>query len=85
MSTTSAPTEEGESPDAAVHETTYREAMRAAIRQALVDDERVIVLGEDVADYGGTYGVTRDLHLEFGADRVRNTPLSESAFVGSVV
>ena len=64
-------------------ETTYREAMRTAIRQAMLDDERVIVLGEDVADYGGTYAVTKGLHDEFGRDRVRNTPLSESGFVGA--
>jgi len=64
-------------------ETTYREAMRSAIRQAMIDDERVIVLGEDIADYGGTYAVTKGLHEEFGRDRVRNTPLSESGFVGA--
>jgi pyruvate dehydrogenase E1 component beta subunit len=57
--------------------------MRAAIRDALLTDERVIVLGEDVADYGGTYAVTKGLHEEFGRDRVRNTPLSESGFVGA--
>lgn len=60
----------------------YRDALREAHRVALAGDNRVFVMGEDVADYGGTYGVTRDLHLEFGRDRVRNTPLSESAFVG---
>ena len=43
----------------------------------------MIVLGEDVADYGGTYAVTKGLHEEFGRDRVRNTPLSESGFVGA--
>ena len=64
-------------------EITYREAMRSAIREALAQDERVIVLGEDVADYGGTYAVTKGLHEEFGRDRVRNTPLSESGFVGA--
>ena len=64
-------------------EITYREAMRSAIREALATDERVIVLGEDVADYGGTYAVTKGLHEEFGRDRVRNTPLSESGFVGA--
>ncbi len=64
-------------------EITYREAMRTAIRQAMLDDERVIVLGEDVADYGGTYAVTKGLHEEFGRERVRNTPLSESGFVGA--
>ncbi len=64
-------------------ETTYREAMRTAIRQSMLDDERVIVLGEDIADYGGTYAVTKGLHEEFGRERVRNTPLSESGFVGA--
>ena len=62
---------------------TYREAMREALREALASDDRVIILGEDVADYGGTYAVTKGLHEEFGRDRVRNTPLSESGFVGA--
>lgn len=62
--------------------TSYRGALREAHRHLLATDPTVVVMGEDVADYGGTYGVTRDLHIEFGADRVRNTPLSESAFVG---
>ncbi|MCP5025394.1 MAG: alpha-ketoacid dehydrogenase subunit beta [Actinomycetia bacterium] len=64
-------------------ETTYREALREALRAALASDERVFIMGEDVADYGGSYAVTRDLHKEFGAQRVRNTPLSESGFVGA--
>jgi pyruvate dehydrogenase E1 component beta subunit len=64
-------------------EISYREAMREAIREALRSDDRVVVLGEDVADYGGTYAVTKGLHEEFGRDRVRNTPLSESGFVGA--
>ena len=67
----------------AVIDITYREAMREAIRDALATDNRVIVLGEDIADYGGTYAVTKGLHEEFGRDRVRNTPLSESGFVGA--
>jgi pyruvate/2-oxoglutarate/acetoin dehydrogenase E1 component len=62
---------------------TYREAMRRAIADALATDERVFIMGEDVADYGGTYAVTKGLHEEFGRDRVRNTPLSESGFVGA--
>ncbi|MDH4364961.1 MAG: alpha-ketoacid dehydrogenase subunit beta, partial [Acidimicrobiia bacterium] len=62
---------------------TYRDAMREAIRQALAADPRVFVMGEDVADYGGTYAVTKGLYQEFGRDRVRNTPLSESGFVGA--
>jgi pyruvate dehydrogenase E1 component subunit beta len=74
----------GTRPDAdAVPTTTYREAMREALREALATDDRVIVMGEDVADYGGTYAVTKGLYEEFGRDRVRNTPLSESGFVGA--
>lgn len=65
-----------------VAEMRYVDALREAHRQALAGDDRVFVMGEDVADYGSTYGVTRDLHIEFGRDRVRNTPLSESGFVG---
>ncbi len=63
--------------------TTYREAMRDALREALATDDRVFIMGEDVADYGGTYAVTKGLYQEFGRDRVRNTPLSESGFVGA--
>jgi pyruvate dehydrogenase E1 component beta subunit len=62
---------------------TYRDAMREALRDALATDERVFIMGEDVADYGGTYAVTKGLYEEFGRDRVRNTPLSESGFVGA--
>ena len=64
-------------------EISYREAMGAAIREAMLEDERVFVMGEDVADYGGTYAVTSGLYQEFGRERVRNTPLSESGFVGA--
>jgi pyruvate/2-oxoglutarate/acetoin dehydrogenase E1 component len=76
-------TDVGRDEEEPVAEVTYREAMRTAISDALRTDERVIVLGEDVADYGGTYAVTKGLHDEFGRDRVRNTPLSESGFVGA--
>ncbi|MFT7598015.1 MAG: pyruvate dehydrogenase E1 component beta subunit [Acidimicrobiales bacterium] len=61
----------------------YRAAMREAIRDAMLADDRVFIMGEDVADYGGTYAVTMGLAEEFGKDRVRNTPLSESGFVGA--
>jgi pyruvate/2-oxoglutarate/acetoin dehydrogenase E1 component len=64
-------------------ETTYREAVRAAIREALLADERVFVMGEDVGRYGGCYAVTKGLLAEFGPERIRDTPLSESAFVGA--
>ena len=63
--------------------TTYREAVRAGLRQALQDDPRVFLMGEDVGRYGGAYAASRGLLEEFGPDRVRDTPLSESAFVGA--
>lgn len=63
--------------------TTYREAMHAALRQALAEDERVFLMGEDVGRYGGCFAVSKDLLEEFGPERVRDTPLSESAFVGA--
>lgn len=63
--------------------TTYREAMRTAIAEALRDDPRVFLMGEDVGRYGGCYAVSKGLIDEFGEDRIRDTPLSESAFVGA--
>src|SRR6188474_887561 len=64
---------------------TYREAIRAALREALAGDERVFLLGEDVGCYGGAYAASHGLLEEFGPERVRDTPLSESAFVGAGV
>jgi pyruvate dehydrogenase E1 component beta subunit len=62
---------------------TYREALREALRDALARDERVFLMGEDVGRYGGCFGVSRGLLEEFGPERIRDTPLSESAFVGA--
>jgi pyruvate/2-oxoglutarate/acetoin dehydrogenase E1 component len=62
---------------------TYREACRQAIREAILADPRVFLMGEDVARYGGCYAVTKGLAEEVGEDRIRDTPLSESAFVGA--
>jgi len=62
---------------------TYREAVREAIRQALRKDDRVFLMGEDVGRYGGCFAVTKGLLDEFGPERIRDTPLSESAFVGA--
>lgn len=62
---------------------TYREAMRSAIRKALLEDERVFLMGEDVGHYGGCFAVSQGLLKEFGSERIRDTPLSESAFVGA--
>ena len=63
--------------------TSYREAMRAAIHEALQRDDRVFLMGEDVGRYGGCFGVSLGLLEEFGPERIRDTPLSESAFVGA--
>lgn len=63
--------------------TTYREAVREAIREALLKDKRVFLMGEDVGHYGGCYAVSKGLLTEFGPERIRDTPLSESAFVGA--
>ncbi|MET3983021.1 alpha-ketoacid dehydrogenase subunit beta [Streptomyces sp. PvR034] len=63
--------------------TTYREALRAGLREALQQDERVFLMGEDVGRYGGCFGVSLGLLEEFGPDRIRDTPLSESGFVGA--
>jgi len=62
---------------------TYRDAVRAALREALVSDPRVFLMGEDVGRYGGAYAVSHGLLEEFGPERVRDTPLSESGFVGA--
>jgi len=62
---------------------TYREALRAGLRDALAGDDRVILMGEDIGAYGGCFAVTLGLWEEFGPVRVRDTPLSESAFVGA--
>jgi pyruvate dehydrogenase E1 component beta subunit len=63
--------------------TTYREAVRTAIIEAMERDPRVFLMGEDVGRYGGCYAVTRGLLERFGPERIRDTPLSESAFVGA--
>ncbi|MEY9774996.1 alpha-ketoacid dehydrogenase subunit beta [Arthrobacter sp. MW3 TE3886] len=61
----------------------YREALRAGIRDALIRDERVFLMGEDVGAYGGSFAVSLGLLEEFGPGRIRDTPLSESGFVGA--
>ena len=61
----------------------FREAIRDGLRHALQGDERVFLMGEDVGGYGGAFAVSMGLLDEFGPERVRNTPLSESGFVGA--
>ena len=62
---------------------TYREGVRAALRRALRSDPRVFLMGEDVGRYGGAFAVSHGLLEEFGPERIRDTPLSESVFVGA--
>jgi 2-oxoisovalerate dehydrogenase E1 component beta subunit len=66
-------------------EITYLEAVRAALADALRDDERVFLLGEDIGHFGGAFGVTAGLLDEFGAGRVLDTPISEEGFVGAAI
>jgi pyruvate dehydrogenase E1 component beta subunit len=61
----------------------YRESMRAALHDALAADPRVFLMGEDVGKYGGAYAVSKGFLDEFGPERIRDTPLSELAFVGA--
>jgi pyruvate dehydrogenase E1 component beta subunit len=62
---------------------TYRDALRKAMSDAMRADERVFLMGEDVGMYGGCFGVSKGMLDEFGPERVRDTPLSEAAFVGA--
>ncbi|MBT8411335.1 MAG: pyruvate dehydrogenase (acetyl-transferring) E1 component subunit alpha [Octadecabacter sp.] len=70
-------------PSGETVEITYREAVKQAIRDAMQRDERVFMMGEDVGAYGGCYAVSKGLMEEFGEDRMRDTPLSESGFTGA--
>ncbi len=70
-------------PSGETVEMTYREAVKQAIRDAMIRDDRVFLMGEDVGAYGGCYAVTKGLMDEFGEDRIRDTPLSESGFTGA--
>jgi pyruvate/2-oxoglutarate/acetoin dehydrogenase E1 component len=66
-------------------ELTYREAVRDAMSEAMRRDDDVFIMGEDIAEMGGSMGVTQGMLEEFGAERVRNTPISEMAIVGAGV
>jgi pyruvate/2-oxoglutarate/acetoin dehydrogenase E1 component len=66
-----------------VPELTYREAVRDALTRAMREDEDVFLMGEDIAEMGGSMGVTQGMLAEFGPERVRNTPISEIAIVGT--
>jgi len=64
-------------------EISYQEAIREALREEMARDERVFLMGEDIAKHGGAFGVTRTLFDQFGPERVRNTPISENTIVGA--
>ncbi len=64
---------------------TYRDALREAIREEMLRDERVFIMGEDIAGYGGTYAVSKGLFEEFGPKRVRDTPLAEEVITGTAI
>jgi pyruvate dehydrogenase E1 component beta subunit len=64
---------------------TYRDALREAIAEEMRRDERVYILGEDIAGYGGTYAVTKGLFEEFGEKRVKDTPLAEEIIIGTAL
>lgn len=63
----------------------YRDALREAIREEMHRDERVYIMGEDIAGYGGTYGVSKGLFEEFGEKRVKDTPLAEEVIAGAAI
>jgi pyruvate/2-oxoglutarate/acetoin dehydrogenase E1 component len=66
-------------------ELSYREAVRDALSNAMRQDEDVFIMGEDIAEMGGSMGVTQGMLDEFGPERVRNTPISEAAIVGTAI
>jgi pyruvate dehydrogenase E1 component beta subunit len=68
-----------------MREITYRQALLEALREEMQRDESVFLLGEDIAEFGGSYKVTAGLLDEFGPERVRNTPISEAAIVGTAL
>ncbi len=68
-----------------LQEMTYAEAIRLALREEMLRDPRVFLMGEDIGIYGGAFGVTRGLFEEFGEERVRDTPISEAAIAGCAI
>jgi pyruvate/2-oxoglutarate/acetoin dehydrogenase E1 component len=68
-----------------MREISYRQALQEALREEMQRDESVFLLGEDIAEFGGSYKVTAGLLDEFGSERVRNTPISEAAIVGAAL
>ncbi len=76
---------DGPASEARAGEITYLEAIGAALRDAMLEDDRVFLLGEDIGAFGGAFGVTSGLFEEFGEARVIDTPISEEGFVGAAI
>jgi len=70
-------------PGVPAKELSYQEAIREALREEMLRDERVFLMGEDIGKHGGAFGVTRTLFDQFGPERVRNTPISENTIAGA--
>ncbi len=68
-----------------MRELTYWQALQEALREAMTRDPTVFVMGEDIGEYGGAFGVTRGLLADFGPQRIRCTPISEAAIVGAAI
>jgi len=68
-----------------MRELTFREAVREALREEMKRDPKVFIMGEEIAEYGGSYKVTQGLLEEFGHERIRNTPLAEAAIAGAAL
>jgi len=73
------------SPPGHAPEARYVDAVNDALRTALAADDRVVLLGQDIAGYGGVFKATEGLAAEFGTDRVRNTPIVESGAIGAAL
>jgi pyruvate dehydrogenase E1 component beta subunit len=73
----------GDLQEQALRSLTFAEALQEALRQAMEADPSVFLLGEDIGLYGGAFGVTKGLYDQFGAERVRDTPISEAAIAGA--
>ena len=71
--------------DTSIREISYAQALQEALREEMLRDEKVFLMGEDIGLYGGAYGATRGLFDEFGADRVIDTPISEASIGGAAV
>ena len=79
ISTTAEPVEQTR------HETTYREAIVAALREEMRRDPKTLIMGEDIGESGGPFKTCQGLYEEFGAARVRDTPIAETGFVGAAL